>query len=158
VPRRPGDEVIVLDPIYATYEGVVGASGARIGHGAAASRDRVFTPTSTRFAAAVTPRTRVGLDQQPPQPDRAVFTGAEIGAIATLCRRHDLWLLSERGLRGPRLRAAACQRLVAAGHGRADGGRVQPGRSSHALPSFRLGWIVGPPELAQAPVQPAAVE
>jgi arginine:pyruvate transaminase len=44
--------------------------------------------------------------------------------------------------------------MVIAGHGRPDGGRVQLSKS-HALPAFRLGWMVGPPELIN--LQPAAV-
>ena len=36
-----GDEIILPEPIYATYEGVVGASGARDGDGAARPRARL---------------------------------------------------------------------------------------------------------------------
>ncbi|MGE5269108.1 MAG: aminotransferase class I/II-fold pyridoxal phosphate-dependent enzyme [Thiohalocapsa sp.] len=65
----PGDEVILPEPVYATYHGVVGASGARM----------VTVPL--RAEARVSPRPRRArrggdgaqprpVDQQPAQPDR----------------------------------------------------------------------------------------
>jgi aspartate/methionine/tyrosine aminotransferase len=143
----PGDEVIVLDPIYATYEGVVGASGARMVM-VPLRPETGFHPDLDALAAAVTPRTRVVWINSPHNPTGAVFTGAEIGAIATLCRRHDLWLLSDEvyedlAFARPHVSAWSlpdmAERTVV----------VSSLSKSHALPSFRLGWIVGPPELAQ---------
>jgi arginine:pyruvate transaminase len=54
----PGDEVIVPEPIYATYAGVIGASGARLVT-VPLRADRGFHPDLDTIAGAVTPRTRV---------------------------------------------------------------------------------------------------
>jgi arginine:pyruvate transaminase len=54
----PGDEVVVPEPIYSTYEAVVGASGARLVT-VPLSADRGFHPDLGAIAHAITPRTRV---------------------------------------------------------------------------------------------------
>jgi arginine:pyruvate transaminase len=143
----PGDEVVVLEPTYATYAGVVGASGARM-VAAALDPARGFHPDPDRVAAAITPRTRVLWINTPHNPTGAVFTGDEMAALAELCRRHDLWLLSdevyeELAFARPHVGAWSlsdmAERTVV----------VSSLSKSHALPAFRLGWIVGPPALAE---------
>jgi aspartate/methionine/tyrosine aminotransferase len=54
----PRDEVIVLEPTYATYEAVVGATGARM-VAVPLRPERKFHPDLARIAAAITPQTRV---------------------------------------------------------------------------------------------------
>src|SRR3954469_13887549 len=54
----PGDEVVVPEPIYATYEAVIGASGAHM-ITVPLRADRGFHPDLDALAAAVTPSTRV---------------------------------------------------------------------------------------------------
>ena len=88
----PGDEVIVPEPIYATYGAVVGASGARMVT-VPLRADRGFHPDLDAIAGAVTPRTRVVWINSPHNPTGAVFTAEEIAGIAELCRDRDLWLL-----------------------------------------------------------------
>jgi arginine:pyruvate transaminase len=141
----PGDEVIVPEPIYATYPGVVGASGARLVT-VPLRPETGFHPDLDALAAAITPRTRVLWINSPHNPTGAVFTPAEIEAIAALCRRHDLWLLSDEvyedlAFARPHVSAWSLP-------GMAERTAVVSSLSkSHALPGFRFGWIVGPPEL-----------
>ena len=90
----PGDEIIVPEPIYATYEGVVGASGASLVT-VPLRPETGFHPDLDALAAAVTPRTSAIWINSPHNPTGAVFAADEIAAIAALCRRHDLWLLSD---------------------------------------------------------------
>ena len=142
----PGVEVIVPEPIYATYSGVVGASGATLVT-VPLRPEAAFHPDVDAIAAAVTPRTRVVWINSPHNPTGAVFTREEIEAIAALCRRHDLWLLSDEvyedlAFARPHVGAWSLP-------GMAERTVVVSGLSkSHAIPAFRLGWIVGPPQLA----------
>src|SRR5262249_6473260 len=62
-----GDEVIVGEPIYATYQGVVGASGAQLVT-VPLRPERGFHPDPEAFAAAITPRTRVIWINSPHNP------------------------------------------------------------------------------------------
>lgn len=143
----PGDEVIVPEPIYATYEAVIGASGARMVT-VPLRPEAGFHPDLELIAAAVTPRTRVIWINSPHNPTGAVFTPSEIEAVAALCRRHDLWLLSDEvyedlAFARPHVSAWSlpdmAERTVV----------VSSLSKSHALPGFRLGWVIGPPALAR---------
>ncbi len=143
----PGDEIIVPEPIYATYEGVVGASGATLVT-VPLRPETGFRPDLDALAAAVTPRTRVIWINTPHNPTGAVFTADEIAAFAALCRRHDLWLLSDEvyedlAFARPHVGAWSlpdmAERTVV----------VSSLSKSHALPGFRLGWVVGPPALSR---------
>ena len=142
----PGDEVIVPEPIYATYAGVVGASGASLVT-VPLRAEAGFHPDLDAIAAAVTPRTRALWINSPHNPTGAVFTRAEIEGIAALCRRHDLWLLSDEvyedlAFARPHIGAWSLPDM-------ADRAVVVSSLSkSHAIPAFRLGWIVGPRQLA----------
>jgi arginine:pyruvate transaminase len=97
---------------------------------------------------AITPRTRVIWINSPHNPTGAVMTPQEIEAVAALCRRHDLWLLSDevyedlafaRPHLSPRALPGMAERTVV----------VSSLSKSHAIPGFRFGWIVGPPELGR---------
>jgi len=141
----PGDEVIVPEPIYATYEAVVGASGATMVT-VPLLAGRGFHPDLDAIAAAITSRTRVIWINTPHNPTGAVFTADEMAAIADLCRRHDLWLMSDEvyedlAFARPHIGAWSLP-------GMAERTAVVSSLSkSHAVPAFRLGWVVGPPEL-----------
>ena len=151
----PGDEIIVGEPIYATYEGVIGASGARMVT-FPLGPERGFHPDLDALARAITPQTRVLWINSPHNPTGAVFTRAEVEAVAALCRAHDLWLLSDEVYED--LAFARPHTSAWSLSGMAERTVVVSSLSkSHALPAFRLGWVVGPPELIAAPRQPAAV-
>jgi arginine:pyruvate transaminase len=141
----PGDEIIVAEPIYATYEAVIGASGARM-VAFPLRPDTGFHPDLDALSQAITPRTRVIWINSPHNPTGAVFTRAEIETVAGLCREHDLWLLSDEvyedlAFARPHVGAWSLP-------GMADRTVVVSSLSkSHALPAFRLGWMVGPQEL-----------
>jgi arginine:pyruvate transaminase len=141
-----GDEVIVPEPMYATYEAVVGGAGATLVN-VPLRPERGFHLDLEALAGAVTPRTRVLWINSPHNPTGAVMTPEEIAAVAALCRRHDLWLLSDevyedfafaRPHVSPRSLPAMAERTVV----------VSSLSKSHAVPGFRLGWIIGPPALS----------
>jgi arginine:pyruvate transaminase len=141
----PGDEIVVGEPIYATYEAVIGASGAQMVT-FPLRPDTGFHPDLDALARAITPKTRVIWINSPHNPTGAVFTRVEIEQIAALCREHDLWLLSDEvyedlAFARPHIGAwslpGMAERTVV----------VSSLSKSHALPAFRLGWMVGPPEL-----------
>jgi arginine:pyruvate transaminase len=143
----PGDEVIVPEPIYNTYEPVIGASGARLVT-VPLRAERGFHPDLDAIAGAVTPRTRVIWINSPHNPTGVVFTADEVAGIAELCHRCDLWLLSDevyedlafaRPHISPWSLPDMAERTVV----------VSSLSKSHAMPGFRFGWIIGPPALSR---------
>jgi arginine:pyruvate transaminase len=142
----PGDEVVVGEPVYATYEAVIGASGATMVT-VPLRPEKGFHPDLDRLAAAVTPRTRVLWINSPHNPTGAVMTEEEVAGVAALCRRHDLWLLSDEvyeDLAFARPHVSAWSLPDMAGRTVV----VSSLSKSHAMPGFRAGWVVGPPELS----------
>ncbi|MBN2629319.1 MAG: pyridoxal phosphate-dependent aminotransferase [Rhodobacteraceae bacterium] len=138
-----GDEVLVGDPMYATYEGIIRASGAsmvpvplRAEHG--------FAMQAEDVAARITPKSRVLFLNSPHNPTGAVLTAADLAALAEIARAHDLWIVSDEvyeELVFPGVAFASALALP----GVAD--RVIAAASiskSHAAPGLRSGWCVGP--------------
>jgi arginine:pyruvate transaminase len=143
----PGDEVILPEPIYGPYAGVIGASGARVVN-VPLRAERGFHPDLDSFARAVTPRTRVIWINSPHNPTGAVFTADEIAGIAELCREHDLWLVSDEvyedlAFARPHVSAWSlpdmAERTIV----------VSSLSKSHAMAGFRFGWVIGPPALSR---------
>jgi arginine:pyruvate transaminase len=143
----PGDEVILPEPIYGPYQGVVAASGARLVT-VPLCAEWNFHPDLAGIAAAVTPRTRVLWINSPHNPTGAVFTAEETAGIAAICRRCDLWLLSDevyedlafvRPHVSPWSLPDMAERTIV----------VSSLSKSHAMAGFRFGWVVGPPALSQ---------
>lgn len=143
----PGDEVIVLDPAYVTYEAVLGAPAARMVQVALRPEDR-FHLDPDALAAAITPRTRGVLINFPHNPTGACLTAAEAEAVAALCRAHDLWLISDEvysalGHGTPHQSALAIDGMME------RGALLSSLSKSHAMTGWRCGWAVTTPELAQ---------
>ncbi len=145
---QTGDEVLVGDPMYATYQGVIEACGATVvpvplrpEHG--------FRIQAADIAARITPRSRVIFLNSPHNPTGAVLHKADIAAIGALAIKHDLWIVSDE----------VYEDLIFEGVAFASplddatlGDRVVVASSiskSHAAPGFRSGWCVGPAEFAR---------
>lgn len=140
-----GDEVLMFDPYYATYEGVIAAAGATP-VAIATDPDRGFHPRLADLERAITPKTRALLLNTPSNPTGAVFTREEIAAIGEVCARHDLWIVSDEVyatltfgntvFASPFDNPDAAERTIV----------VSSLSKSHAMPGFRLGWIAASEE------------
>lgn len=135
-----GDEVLLLDPYYATYESVIAAPGGKV-VAVPLDPDRAFHPDIAAIEAAVTPRTRALLLNSPSNPTGAVFTRAEIEAICAIAKKHDLWIVSDEVYAtvihgdhtffSPFMRKDMEERTIV----------VSSISKSHGIPGFRSGWI-----------------
>ncbi len=142
---QSGDEVLVGDPMYATYEGVIAATGAttvpvplRPEHG--------FRMQAADVAARITPRSRVLFLNTPHNPTGAILRADEVAALGELARAHDLWIVSDEvyedlifgdtPFTSPLADPGLAERTIAA----------SSISKSHASPGFRSGWCVGPAE------------
>ncbi|MBF8741812.1 MULTISPECIES: pyridoxal phosphate-dependent aminotransferase [Pseudomonas] len=143
---EPGDEVIVAEPMYVTYEAVFGACGATVVP-VPVKPENGFRVCPADVAARITPRTRALALNSPHNPSGASLPRATWEALAELCIAHDLWLISDE----------VYSELLY------DGEHVSPGSlpgmaertatlnslsKSHAMTGWRVGWVVGSAELA----------
>jgi len=142
---QAGDEVLIGDPMYATYAGLIAATGASMvavpldpAHG--------FRIQAANIAARITPRARVIFLNSPHNPTGAVLTRADLAAIGRLALAHDLWILCDEvyedlvfkgtDFASPLDDPALAERVIVA----------SSISKSHAAPGFRSGWCVGPAE------------
>lgn len=136
----PGDEVIVPEPMYATYEAVVGVSGATLVP-IPLRGERRFHLDPDDLAAAITPRSRVLLINFPHNPTGAVLTPQELQAIADIAKRNDLWVVSDE-VYGT-LSYDQPHRSIIALPGMAERTVIIDSLSkSHAMTGWRLGWTI----------------
>ncbi len=145
----PGDEVLLGDPCYATYEGLIAATGASVVM-VPLRPEAGFRMQAADVAPLITPRTRLLFLNTPHNPTGAILTEADIRALGDLAIQHDLWILSdevyeEMIYEGARfvspfdLPHLADRTIVAASISK-----------SHAAPGFRSGWCVGPQAFSDA--------
>ncbi len=140
-----GDEVLVGDPMYATYEGLIRATGATVVP-VPLRPDAGFRIQPTDIAARITPRSRVLFLNSPHNPTGAVLSRDDLTALCRLAAEHDLWVLCDEvyeDLCFPGVTFASPLDLP----DYADRVIVASSISkSHAAPGFRSGWCVGPAE------------
>ncbi|GIX36326.1 MAG: arginine--pyruvate transaminase AruH [Lysobacteraceae bacterium] len=139
-----GDEVLAGDPYYATYPGVVAASGARLRCVDTAATG--WRLTAEGLAAALTPSTRVVLLNTPGNPCGTAIAEAEMARIVALCRRHGLWLVADEVYADLRFEGA---HVSAWSHAHEHDRIVVVGSASKrfAMTGWRLGWCVAPEDL-----------
>ena len=90
---RPGEEVIVLDPAYDSYEPAIDLAGARAVH--VPLDPQTFAVDWERVRAAVTPKTRLLIVNSPHNPSGAMFDEADIRALAALLDGTGIYLISD---------------------------------------------------------------
>ncbi|MDN2567557.1 aminotransferase class I/II-fold pyridoxal phosphate-dependent enzyme [Aquibium sp. A9E412] len=143
----PGSHAIIVAPYYATYPGTLRAAGASVTE-VVAEADDGFEPRPEAIAAAIRPETRAILINSPNNPTGAVYRRETIEAIAELCRRHDLWLLSDEVYWT--IRAEAPHVSPRALPGMAERTLVINSLSkSHGMTGWRIGWLTAPAELVR---------
>ena len=136
---QAGDEVLVPDPYYATYEGLVAASGATFVPVPTLPEDN-FHVTAQAIENAITSRTKVLLLNTPSNPTGAVLSMSEIDAIGEVCKRHDLWIICDEVYADMTYDAPFCSPFDRP-HLRDRTLAVSSISKSHALPGFRAGWV-----------------
>jgi methionine aminotransferase len=90
---RQGDEVIVFDPCYDSYEPAVQLAGGRCVHVPLALPD--FSIDWQRLQDALSTKTRLIILNSPHNPSGALISSAELDQLAALIRGRDIYLISD---------------------------------------------------------------
>jgi methionine aminotransferase len=90
---HPGDEVIVLDPCYDSYEPNIELAGGIAVH--VPLTPGTFAPDFERIAAALGPRTHAIVVNSPHNPSATVWTAAHMERLAELLRPTDVIVVSD---------------------------------------------------------------
>ena len=136
---EPGDEVIVPTPCY-FFGGLIERAGG------------VFVPVPAMtwvpaaIEAAVTPRSRALVLTNPNNPTGYLPTRAEVDAMLALAARHDLTVVTDEAYE----RCIHDGELASAWGAAPNVVLVRSLGKSLALPSWRIGFVAGPPEVVDA--------
>jgi len=90
---RPGDEVIVFDPAYDSYDPAITLAGATTVHLPLRMPD--FGIDWERFASALNDRTRLVIINTPHNPSGALLTRADLQQLAEHLRPYDSYVLGD---------------------------------------------------------------
>jgi len=138
----PGQSCIVLDPFYATFAQTVRAAAGRAIL-VETPADQGFQPDIAAIEQALEPDTRAILINSPNNPTGAVYSADRLEALADLCLRRGLWLISDElydcqvhdgAHLSPRDLPGMAEQCLTVGSL----------SKSHAMTGSRLGWVVGP--------------
>jgi aspartate/methionine/tyrosine aminotransferase len=144
---EPGDEVVLMVPNYMQTWGLTRAFGGNVrewklrpDHAA-----RRWVADTDDLRRLVTAKTRLIIICTPNNPTGARLTDDELDAICRIAGEHGAWVLSDEIYRG----AERDGRESPSVWGRYERVVVTSGLSkAYGLPGLRIGWIVGPADLA----------
>ena len=91
---NPGDEVLYHEPCYVSYSPSIAlAHGRAVAVGTREKDEFKLRPAALK--AAITPKSKVLLLNFPTNPTGAVLTDAELEEIASICREHNLLVITD---------------------------------------------------------------
>ena len=139
----PGDEVAFEVPNYMQIPGVARSLGTHV-RTFRLQQDAGWEPDWDEFDRAVTPKTRLLYLSNPNNPSGSILSRQAMQRIVERCESTGTWLVADEvylgaeieGERTPSFWGMSDRVIVTSGLSKAFG-----------IPSVRVGWIVGPPEV-----------
>ena len=138
------DSILVGDPYYATYEGLIASTGAkRIS--VPLKQEHGFRMQASDLEREIREDSRLLLLNNPNNPTGSVLSKEEIQDICRVCEKHDLWILAdevyenlvyEGEFYSPLMEENYRDRIIS----------VASVSKTYGVPGFRSGWAVGPKE------------
>lgn len=145
---RPGDEVILVQPLYDAYLPLVQRAG-----GVARLIDLVPPDWSLplgALAAAITERTRLIVLNTPNNPTGTTLDRDILAAVGALCERHDILLLCDEVWEAMLFDGAAHVSPLAIEALRARTVKIGSAGKIFSLTGWKIGWAVAAAPLAAA--------
>jgi aminotransferase len=146
---NPGDEVIFHEPSYVSYSPSVSLCyGKAVPVKTLAAHD--FRLLAEDVARTITPRTKALLLSFPTNPTGGVLRAEDLGAIAEICARHDLIVLSDE-IYSELIYDGTVHTSIASLPGMRDRTVLLNGCSkSFAMTGFRVGYACAPSPIIEA--------
>jgi aspartate aminotransferase len=141
-----GDEVVLLDPAWVSYEAMAKLTGARLSRLDLSVHDFRLEPALEDLAAVVTDDTQLLVVNSPSNPTGAVFSDAALEGVRDLAVDHDVTVVSDEiygevtyGVEGT---------SVGSLEGMEDRTVTVDGFSkSYAMTGWRLGYLAAPDDV-----------
>ena len=141
------DGVLVGDPYYATYEGIIRSSGADI-QPIPLHQEFGFSIQERDIRDKISPNSKILLLNSPHNPTGAVLSREELLKLVNVCEEYNLWLVSdevyedlifEQSFASPMEIERLANRSIV----------VSSISKSHAAPGFRSGWVLAPEQVIE---------
>jgi aspartate aminotransferase len=143
---NPGDEVILPAPYWVSYAEQAKMAGATVVAIDTLPPYWKLTPDALR--RHLTPRSRVLVLCTPSNPTGAVYSDAELAALADVVAEADIAVVVDEIY--ARISYVPVGRWLRAAPRLADRSLIVDGVSkAYAMTGWRLGWLVGPPDLME---------
>lgn len=145
---RPGDEVILVQPLYDAYLPLVERAGgvARL----VSLEPPRWTLPLDRFAAAITPRTRLVILNTPNNPTGTLLDRATLEAVGALCEAHNLFVLCDEVWEGMILDGSDHVSPLHIPTLRDRSIKVGSAGKIFSMTGWKVGWVVAAPAIVNA--------
>ncbi len=147
----PGDEVVVIEPIYDTYLPIIELAGG-------VPKIVRLSPPEWRLpldelAAAFSDKTKLILFNSPMNPTAKVFSRAELDAIAALVAKHDAYAICDEVYEHLAFDGAAHIPLITLPGMRDRTIRIGSAGKTFSLTGWKIGYITAAPALIRQVVK-----
>jgi N-succinyldiaminopimelate aminotransferase len=143
-----GDEVVVLEPTYDSYQASIAMAGA---HPTFVRLDPpAYRLDAAALRAAVTPRTRLLLVNSPHNPTGAVLGRDELAAVAAVAVDHDLLVVTDEVYEHLTYDGVPHVPLATLPGMRDRTVTVSSGGKTFSTTGWKVGWICAPAPLVTA--------
>ena len=141
-----GDEVVLMDPAWVSYEAMAKLSGGSLNRVDLAPYDFQLEPALDDLAAAVSDDTELLVVNSPSNPTGAVYSEAAFEGVRDLAVDHDITVISDEIYQ--RITYGVDQPSLAAFDGMADRTVTINGFSkAYSMTGWRLGYLHAPESL-----------
>ena len=143
----PGDEVIVPAPYWVSYPWTIRLAGG-VPVPVLADQSTGFQITVEQLEQVITERTKMLIFVSPSNPTGAVYSPEKVEELAAWASERGIWVLTDEiyehfvydGARFASIAASMEDRWVI----------VNGVAKAYAMPGWRVGWMVGPPDVIKA--------
>ncbi len=145
-----GDEVILPSPFWLTYPELIKLAGGECVL-VKAEKENGYKMTAEQFEKAITPKTKCLILNTPNNPTGAVYSEEEIKAIAKVCEKYGIYVISDE----------IYEKLVYGGEKHYSIAKCSDYMKEHtvivngmsktyAMTGWRIGYIAAPADIAKA--------
>lgn len=149
---NPGDEVIYPDPGFPVYKACINLVGG-VAVPLTLKEKNNFRVDLAELEQKITPKTKLLIINSPQNPTGSIFTASDIKAIAELCLRHKIFVLSDEIYDRMIYTEEKCLSIAAVPGMEAQTIILDGFSKTYAMTGWRIGYGIMPESLAKKVTQ-----
>jgi N-succinyldiaminopimelate aminotransferase len=145
---EPGDEVILLEPVYDTYAPIAALARARARYVSLKGND--FSLPARELARAFGPKTKAIVINSPQNPCCKVFSRDELTFIGDLCKKHHAFVVADEVYEHLVYDGREHVTLLSIPELRGRAFVISSTAKTFSMTGWKVGYVVASPELSRA--------